>query len=162
ITWKNEVAIVYDLETFEPLEVFPYQGEGWGLCYDDEFLYMTDGSEFIYIRDPETFEVVDFRRVTLEGEPASSLNELECVDDEIYANVYQTDEILRIDKATGEVTAAINAFDLLTQEERDTIMGNDSGAVLNGIAYDAENDVFLITGKLWDKLFEVRFVPAES
>ncbi|GAB4509840.1 MAG: hypothetical protein OHK0046_05560 [Anaerolineae bacterium] len=156
ITWREGTAIVYDLETLQPLGTYQYTGQGWGLCYDGEYLYMTDSTSVISVRDPDTFNVVNQIPVTLRGEPVNELNELECVGDDIYANVWRTDYIMRIDKATGAVTARIDAAGLLTEEER------AQADVLNGIAYDPENDVFYITGKDWPKLFEVRFVPAET
>jgi len=159
LTWQQTVAFVYDLDTFAQVSTFEYEGEGWGLCYDGEWLYMTDGTPFIDLRDPETFELVFSGAVTLQGQPVPNLNELECVGDSLYANVWQTDYILQIDKSNGVVTGVIDASSLLTPEERASL---ESGAVLNGIAYDAENDVFLVTGKLWPKVFEVRFVPQGS
>ena len=165
ISWREQVAIVYELETgleantFEPLGVFQYQGEGWGLCYDGEALYMSDGSPTIAIRDPETFQAIGSYRVTLYGVFVDEINELECVGDELWMNVWNTDTILRADKATGIVTGVIDASSLLTPEER---AGLSSSAVLNGIAYNPDDDVFYITGKLWEKVFEVRFVSSEG
>lgn len=158
ITWKNGVALVYDRETFEKTGEFSYTGEGWGLCYDGTDLYMSDGSSSLFRRDAETFELLDAFFVTYEGAPVKNLNELECVGDSIYANIWFSDYIVRIDKATGVVTAAIDASGLLTDEERAAV---PQQGVLNGIAYDAERDLFLITGKLWPKMFEVRFVPVQ-
>lgn len=164
LTWRAQVAVVYDLETgladatFEPLGVLQYQGEGWGLCNDDEYLYMSNGSNAITVRDPETFSVVAQYRVSLHGAFVDQLNELECVGDDIYANIWQSDTIIRFDKTDGIVNAVIDASSLLTDEERAPL---ESGAVLNGIAYDAENDLFYVTGKLWPKLFAVQFVNAE-
>lgn len=158
LTWKENTALVFDRETFEQVDTFEYEGEGWGLCYDGEWLYMTDGTPFIDLRDPETFEVVFSGAVTLQGQPVPNLNELECVGEYLYANVWQTDYILQIDKSNGVVVGVIDASSLLTQEER---AGMESGAVLNGIAYDPESEAFLITGKLWPKMFEVQFVAAE-
>jgi glutamine cyclotransferase len=159
ITWQQQVAIYYDIATFEPEAFARYTGEGWGLCYDGEALYMTDGSSILYQRDPETFQAMASHEVTLMGVPIVRLNELECVEDVVYANVWQTDRIVRIDKATGEVTAVIDASNLLTLEERAVL---PSGAVLNGIAYNAETGTFLVTGKLWPTLFEVNWVPLEG
>jgi glutaminyl-peptide cyclotransferase len=158
LTWQEHQAFVYDRETFELLDTFEYEGEGWGLCYDDESdqLYMSDGSPYLTLRNPNTFEASREITVTFEGQPVERLNELECVGDSIYANVWQTDFIVRIDKETGVITGIVNAAGLLTPEE---ITAAGSNGVLNGIAYDAQNDVFYITGKLWPHLFEVRFVP---
>jgi glutaminyl-peptide cyclotransferase len=158
ITWREQTAFVYDMETFEQTDTFTYETEGWGLCYDGESIYMTDGSPILYQRDPETFEVTDEIMVTLQGQPVPQLNELECVEEDVYANVWQTDAIVRIDKATGEVTGLIDARGLLTRQQRARLEG---GAVLNGIAYNAEDETFLITGKLWPLMFEVRFIPVE-
>lgn len=168
LTWKEETALVYDLDTFELVDTLAYTGEGWGLCYDGQQLYMSDGTGTLTIRDPLTFEPTGSLPVTLEGEPLSDwafqnrrmdlLNELECVDDAIYANLWQTDLIVRIDHDSGEVTAVIFAANLLTPQEQAAL---DSGAVLNGIAHDPETGAFFITGKLWPKLFEVRFVPVQ-
>lgn len=158
LTWREQVAFVYDLETFERLETFTYIGDGWGLCYDAESdaLYMSNGSHILTVRDPQTFEVRRQIEVILDDVPIRNLNELECVGDSIYANIWFSDQILRIDKQTGQITAIIEASNLLTPEER-LVAGH--GAVLNGIAYDAETERFFITGKLWPWMFEVEFVP---
>ena len=155
LTWEAGEAFVYNLD-FEQTGTFNYTGEGWGLCYDGDSLYMSDGSATIDRRDPETFELLEEVRVRLRGAPVVLLNELECVGDSLYANVWQTDSIVQIDKASGQVTARIDASGLLSAEER---AGLEAGGVLNGIAYDAEEETFFVTGKLWPKVFEVRFVP---
>ncbi|MEQ8674737.1 MAG: glutaminyl-peptide cyclotransferase [Aggregatilineales bacterium] len=159
LTWRNQAAIVYDLATFEPTGIFQYSGEGWGLCYDGTNLYMSDGSGNITVRDSETFQPINFITVTLFDLPTDELNELECVDDYIYANVWNTDTILRIDKFTGVVDGVIDASGLLTPEERADLQ---SGQVLNGIAYNPETGNFYLTGKEWSQLFEVTLVPRES
>jgi glutaminyl-peptide cyclotransferase len=154
LTWKNRVALVYRLEDLEKIRDLSYQGEGWGLCFDGTRLVMSDGSDTLYRRDPETFAEQERIRVTLDGVPLPRLNELECVGDSVYANVWLSDRIVRIDPGSGHVTAVVDAAGLLTAEER---KGSD---VLNGIAYDAATDTFLLTGKLWPKLFRVKFVHA--
>jgi glutamine cyclotransferase len=156
LTWKEGTAIIYDLKTFQPTRAFQYQGEGWGMCYDGQYLWTSDGSHSLFARNLNNFAVAMSSTVKYDGLFIDQLNELECVGDSIYANVWNTDYIVRIDKFTGKVTARIDASHLLTREER---AGLDAGAVLNGIAYDAKNDTFLITGKLWPKLFEVKFKP---
>jgi glutaminyl-peptide cyclotransferase len=159
LTWQNGRALVYDIESFHdagPLAEYAYEGEGWGLCYDGARLVMTDGSSDLFFRDPTTFELQGSVPVTLDGRPVVRLNELECVGDEVYANVWQTDHIVRIDPATGTVTAVVDAAGLLTDEER------PMADVLNGIAYDPSSRTFLITGKLWPKMFEVRFVQSSA
>ncbi|NJL55001.1 glutaminyl-peptide cyclotransferase [bacterium] len=156
LTWRENTAFVYDLATFERLGTFAYPEEGWGLCYDGELLYHTDGSEYVMLRDPLTFQRVGRYPVTIDGVPVTRLNELECVGDHLYANVWQTDRILRFDKATGVVDAVIDATTLRDYMESEFPATRID--VLNGIAYDAENDVYLVTGKWWPALFVVRFV----
>ena len=125
---------------------------GWGLCYDGERLWMTDGSATLYRRNPTTFRVERSVTVTLDDAPLPRLNELECVDGKVYANVWLTDEIVRIDKQSGRVEAVIDASEL-----RGSLGITDRDAVLNGIAYDPERELFLLTGKLWPALYAVRF-----
>ena len=152
LTWKEGVAFQYDARTFERTGEFHYEGEGWGLCDDGRRLVMSDGSDHLGFRDRQTFALLGGVDVHLDGRPATQLNELECVDGAIYANVWRTDDILRIDPTSGRVTAVIDAGGLLdagAQAEAD---------VLNGIAYDPEKKTFYITGKLWPKMFEVVFV----
>lgn len=161
LTWQEKIAYVYDLNTLAQISSFSYDGEGWGLCFDGKQYYMTNGSALISARDAKTFARVSEVQVVQEGQPVDMLNELECVGDSLYANVWKTNNILRIDKATGRITAVIDASGLLTPEEM-AAAGPDGDGVLNGIAYDPTRDTFLITGKLWPKLFEVKFVPTGS
>jgi glutaminyl-peptide cyclotransferase len=154
LTWREGIARVYDRETFEVVDEFAYEGEGWGLCLDDDRLVMSDGSSTLTFRDPETFDVVGTVDVTAEGVSVDDLNELECVDGEVYANVYHTDEIVVIDPETGTVTASIDASPLIDDDDR--------ADVLNGIAHDVGTDAFYLTGKYWPTVFEVRFVAATS
>ena len=156
LTWKENTGYIYDLNTLNQLGTVSYDGEGWGLCFDGEYFFMSNGSASILKRDPKTFAVLNSIQVLQEGQPIQQLNELECVGNSIYANVWKTDTILRINKGSGKVTGVIDASGLLTPQE---IAQAGSEGVLNGIAYDPLNDVFLITGKLWPKLFEVKFIP---
>ena len=151
LTWKAQRAFVFGLERFDEQRTFRYQGEGWGLCNDGSRLVMSNGSDRLTFRDLRTFEVLSDVAVTLRGFPLAQINELECVGDAVYANVYQTDFLVRIDPETGRVTHYIDAAGLLTREES---RGVD---VLNGIAYDPGAETFYITGKLWPKMFEVTF-----
>ncbi|MEM9195946.1 MAG: glutaminyl-peptide cyclotransferase [Myxococcota bacterium] len=151
LTWREGKALVWDLETFERVGEFDYPGEGWGLCYDGERLIMSNGTDRLVFRDPETFEKLGEVTVRRAGRPVRRLNELECVDGLVYANVWTREEIARIDPNSGEVTGWIDAGGLLAREDRH---GNED--VLNGIAYLPESDTFLITGKNWAKMFEVR------
>lgn len=152
LTWQNGVAFVYDASTFRKVEELRYDGEGWGLCHDGQRLVMTDGSDLLLFRDPKTMAPKGQVNVTLAGAPVYELNEVECVDGAVYANVWQMDEILKIDPATGHVTAVIDASGLLTPQER------EAAEVLNGIAWDPAKKTFLLTGKLWPKMFEVELV----
>ncbi len=152
LTWQHGKAFTYDRRTFAKQSEFDYKGEGWGLCYDGTSIVMSDGSAILTIRKPSDFATVKTMRVTLNGQPQSQLNELECVDGSVYANVWQTETIVRIDPTSGRVTQQINAANLLSPLER---QGVD---VLNGITYDPSDKTFLITGKNWPKLFRVRFV----
>lgn len=151
LTWQEGTAFVYDLATFERRGELPYSGEGWGLCFDGQRLILSDGSNRLSFRDPATLATTGGVNVELDGRPAMQLNELECVDGAVYANVWQSDEILRIDPATGRVTTVIDASGLLTPEEA------ARAEVLNGIAYKPETKTFLLTGKYWPKMFEVVF-----
>ncbi len=155
ITWRNERAFRYDLETFDLDRRHSYVGEGWGICYDGQQLFMSDGSHQITVRDPVTFVELQRFSVTLDDQPVLLLNELECVGEIIYANVWQTDTIVKIDKGSGRVISEIDAGSLLSAAERAAL---PAGAVLNGVAYNPEADTFYLTGKLWPKLFEVRLV----
>ncbi|MGI9628524.1 MAG: glutaminyl-peptide cyclotransferase [Longimicrobiales bacterium] len=153
LTWKAGLAFVYDVTTLEPVDTLTYEGEGWGICYDGTHLYMTDGTNRLYRRDPATFDVLDELRVRRDGFSVQNLNELECVGNDVYANQYLTDKIVRIDKNTGTVVSELDAYSLTLSSERPP----DAGAVLNGIAYDATSGNWFLTGKLWPKVFEVRF-----
>ncbi len=160
LTYHEGIAYVYDVETFEQVSTFSYSGQGWGLCYDGRYLYMTDGSPFLQIRDPQTFDLIFSGLVTLQGRVVENLNELECVGDYIYANVWHTDYILKIDKTNGVAVGVVDTSGLISEEERATFTSSE--AVLNGIAYNPETDTFLITGKFWPKMYEVKFVPQDQ
>ncbi len=158
LTWKAGAAFVYDIATFELLDRIAYDGEGWGLCFDGRYLFMSDSTSHLSLRDAQSFELIFRGAVTLDGRliPAQLLNELECVGDHIYANAWNSDYIFVIDKFSGDITALIDASSLLSEAERSKLPG---GAVLNGIAYRDETASFFITGKKWPKIFEVVFLP---
>ena len=156
LTWRQGEALVWNLDGFEEVERLGYRGEGWGLCFDGRSLVMSDGSSKLTFRDPETFEVVRQVVVVMGDGAVGRLNELECVEGWIYANVFTTDWIVQIDPESGKVNALIDASGLLSAAE------TQGAEVLNGIAYDPEREVFYLTGKLWPKLFAVRFVPASG
>ena len=154
LTWKEGLAFVYDIETFTPVDTLEYEGEGWGLCYDGASLFMSDGSGTLQLRDPATFEVRGELTVTRDGFSVRDLNELECVGDRIYANVYQTNRIVRIDKETGAITGELDALSLALASARSA----DPGAVFNGIAWDESSGTFYVTGKLWPEMFEIAII----
>lgn len=160
LTWQAGLAFVYDFATLQRVDALEYEGEGWGLCFDDRYLFMSDSTSFLSVRDPLTFELIFRGAVTLDEQiiPPQLLNELECVGDHIYANAWNTDYIFRIDKFTGEITAIIDASALLTDAERDDL---SPGSVLNGIAWNPESETFYITGKKWNKMFEVVFTEPQ-
>jgi glutaminyl-peptide cyclotransferase len=150
LTWKAGVVFVLDADTFEPRGRYEYAGEGWGLTFDGQNLVMSDGSATLRVIDPTNFSVV--RRVTVReaGAPVDNLNELEYIDGEIWANVWFDDHILRIDPASGVVTARIDAAGL-----REALGQPGRAEALNGIAYDAAEQRIYVTGKYWPRLFEI-------
>jgi glutamine cyclotransferase len=154
ITWREQAAFLYDRETFEQLNTFRYPTEGWGLTYDGTRLIMSDGSANLYFRDPETFQLLGQVQVHDEQGPVVMLNELEYIDGQVYANVWQTDRIAIIDPDNGQVAAWINLAGILNPEDYEQPVD-----VLNGIAYDAANGRLFVTGKLWPKLFEIELMP---
>jgi signal peptidase I len=154
LTWQQHTAFNYDLSDFQQLGTFAYDTEGWGLCDDGTRLVMSDGTSRLYFRDRSTFELLGSVIVTNEQVPVELLNELECVDGQVYANVWHSDTIVRIDPSNGAVNGVIDASGLFAPDEAP----RDEEAVLNGIAYDATTDTFLLTGKLWPTLFEVHLV----
>jgi glutaminyl-peptide cyclotransferase len=154
LTWTDGVAIERDPVTLAERRRVGYQGEGWGLCDAGDRLVMSDGSDRPTFRDPVTFAATGRTAVRLDGEPVHRLNELECAGGVVWANVWQTDRILRIDPGTGSVTGVVDASGLLDPRQR---IGTD---VLNGIAAIPGTDEFFVTGKNWPTLFRVRFVPS--
>ena len=154
LTWETEIAFAYDRATFEERRRFAYVGEGWGLTHDASNLIMSDGTDHLRWLDPATFAEQKRTWVTAGGVPVRYLNELEMVKGELLANVWLTDQIARIDPATGVVTGWIDLTGLLAGSDR-----TSPNAVLNGIAYDQAHDRLFVTGKLWPKLFEIRIVP---
>ena len=152
LTWKSQVGFVFDLASFKLQRQFQYAGEGWALTQDGRQLIMSDGTSELRFLNPTTLKEINRIEVTLDGKPVHNVNELEWVKGEIYANVWETNWILRIDPRNGHVVGLINLAGLLGPT--DEIKGPDS--VLNGIAYDAADDRLFVTGKNWPKLFEIR------
>ena len=156
LTWKNRTGLVYDAHSFRLLKTFPYPTEGWGLTQDGRQLIMSDGTERLYFLDPRTLKEIKRIRVLDRGFPITLLNELEYIRGEIWANVYQTDWIVRISPDTGQVTGWIDLRGLLPEADR-----KKGAEVLNGIAYDAKKDRLFVTGKFWPKLFEIKLVRSD-
>ena len=156
ITWQDQIAYRRDLETFDVIETYSYEGQGWGICHNGSQLVMSDGTSTLDFRDAETFEVQSSIDVTFRGEPIDMINELECVDGSVWANIWLSSLIIEIDPATGEVIGVLNANAL-------TPLGlTDSGAVLNGIAFDPSDGTFLLTGKLWPTTYRVQIEPTDQ
>ena len=155
LTWRSGVGFIYGLSDFLPIGEFRYPGEGWALTRDDHRLIMSDGTADLRFLNPETLTETGRLHVTDEGRPVGNLNELEYVRGEIFANVWETDLIARIDPRTGHVQGWIDLSGLKVQAGA----GADHDAVLNGIAYDRAHDRLFVTGKLWPRLFEIRLVP---
>ena len=155
LTWRSGAGFFYDLATFEPFSGFSYPGEGWGLTHDGKHIIMSDGTPRLRFLDPATLGQTGSLTVTDNGRPVANLNELEWVKGEIFANVWGTDRIARIDPKTGKVTGWIDLSGLLDAAPS----GRDLPDVLNGIAYDAGKDRLFVTGKLWPRLYEITLVP---
>ncbi|MFN0172204.1 MAG: glutaminyl-peptide cyclotransferase [Bryobacteraceae bacterium] len=152
LTWQSRIALVYDLATFRQVSSFVYPTEGWGITQDGKQLIMSDGSELLFFRDPQTFK--ETRRLTVRdrGESVKSLNELEYIRGEIWANIWGSERIARISPKTGDVLSWVDLKGL-----KDRILKENSLAdVLNGIAWDAKRDRLFVTGKWWPKLFEIQ------
>lgn len=158
LTWKSHVGFVYDLASLKVQRDFHYEGEGWALTQDGKQLIMSDGTPELRFLNPETLHETNRIQVTLDGKPVRNVNELEWVKGEIYANVWETNWIVRIDPKDGHVLGVINLEGLL--QPSDHVSGPDS--VLNGIAYDAKRDRLFVTGKNWPKLFEIRVRKREA
>jgi glutaminyl-peptide cyclotransferase len=152
LTWRAHQGFVYDRFSFSLLRTFQYEGEGWGLTHDGMQLIMSDGTAYLRFLDPKSFRETRRVHVTDEtGHAVEDLNELEYVHGEIYANIWQTDKIIRISPRTGKILGWIDLSGIIDKHE----LGS-SAAVLNGIAYDSDADRLFVTGKLWPKLFEIR------
>lgn len=153
LTWQARRGFVYDRSTLQLLREFEYEGEGWGLTHDSSRLIMSDGTARLRFLDPETLAEVGSVPVRDGAMPLVNINELEYIDGQVFANIWQSDRIAIISPETGLVTGWIDVRGLLGPGERTA-----PGAVLNGIAYDAAGDRLFVTGKLWPKLFEIRLI----
>lgn len=153
LTWQSNLVYEYDLATFEQRATHYNPTEGWGLAFDGETLYLSDGSSTLHKVDPQTFAFTGSLEVTYNNQPVTNLNELEFIHGEIWANVWQTEVIVRIDPLTGRVNSIVDLSGLAERTAR-----NGAEAVLNGIAYDAEADRLLVTGKYWSTVFEIDLI----
>jgi glutaminyl-peptide cyclotransferase len=158
LTWKSHVGFVFDLATLKLRRRFHYEGEGWALTHDGQRLIMSDGTADLRFLDPHSLHETGRLHVSLDGQPITQLNELEYVKGEIFANVWQTDWLARIDPGTGQVLGLIDLSGLLALSDR--VPGQTD--VLNGIAYDDHNDRLFVTGKNWPHLFEIRVKPTDK
>jgi len=153
ITWRSKTGFVYDKDSLEILRTFSYKAQGWGITSDDKYLILSDGSEILYFMDPKSFVVVGKLEIYDDKGKVSKLNELEYIDGEIYANIWGKDLIARINPKTGYVNSWIDLSGILSKEDR---KGKED--VLNGIAYNPENNTLLVTGKFWPKIFEIEII----
>lgn len=150
LTWKENIAYVFEPDTFRPIRQHTYEGEGWGLTHNGSELIMSNGSGTLRFLDPKTFTVTRTLTVTDGSREIDQLNELEHVDGAIFANIYQQDRIARIDARTGSVTGWLDLSDL-----RKKLPRPHNAEVLNGIARDPATGRYLVTGKLWPKMYEI-------
>lgn len=153
LTWQSHTGFVYDKYSFKLLQEFNYPDEGWGITHNGEHLIMSDGTETLHFLNPETFEEIGQIEVSADNIPVTRINELEYIQGEIYANIWQTERIARIDPLTGQVVGWIDLKGILSPEDNSKTVD-----VLNGIAYDAKNDRLFVTGKFWPKLFEIELM----
>jgi len=152
LSWRSKVGLIYDRKSLNVEKAFKYNTEGWGLATKDEQVVMSDGSDVLQFLHPTSLKVINKIKVTKEGKSVKDINELEWVGHFIYANVWMKDEIIKIDPETGKVIASIDCSKIYPNRPK------DPDAVLNGIAYDDDEEVFYITGKLWKNLYKVKFV----
>ncbi|MEP2777336.1 MAG: glutaminyl-peptide cyclotransferase [Luteolibacter sp.] len=156
LTWQTQQGFVYDSKTLDRLRSFTYNGEGWGLTTDGTSLILSNGSDRLQFLDPKTFRVWREVTVRFNGKPINMLNELEFVEGEIFANVWHTEQILRINPADGTVVGVIDLTGIDSKEKR-----RDPEHVLNGIAYDPVARELFVTGKCWPKIYQIRLVPGK-
>jgi len=153
LTWQSHIGFVYDKYSFKLLQEFNYPDEGWGITHDGKYLIMSDGTSTLHFLNPETFEEISQIEVSANDIPVTRINELEYIQGEIYANIWQTERIARIDPLTGQVIGWIDLKGILSPED-----DSETVDVLNGIAYDLKNSRLFVTGKFWPKLFKIELV----
>jgi len=153
LTWESGIAYTYDAATLAPRDSFPYPGQGWGLATDGTSLFMSDGSDSLRVLSPDKFAVQRVLHVKYNGSPLYKLNEMEYVNGELLANVYESNWIVRIDPSSGEVRGVLDFADLFPDRPQ-------PAEVMNGIAIAPDSGQLLVTGKLWPTMFQVRLRPA--
>lgn len=154
ITWQEHTAFVYDADGFKRLRTHTYKGEGWGLTDHKGRLIMSNGTDTIRFRDPKTFKSLRRIKVTENGSPVTGLNELEWVKGEIWANVWPSNRIVRIDPGDGQVVGSLDLSALRQAED-----AKGQADVTNGIAYLRSQDRLFVTGKWWDTVYEIKVTP---
>jgi glutamine cyclotransferase len=156
LTWRSQKGFVYDKNSFKVVREFTYETEGWGITFDGKQLVMSDGSSMLYFMDADTFEITNQIQVHDNNRPIGNLNELEFIDGQIWANVWQTENIVIINPRNGSVSGWIDLAGILPPQS-----GDEQVDVLNGIAYDISHGRIFVTGKLWPQLFEIELSRAK-
>jgi glutaminyl-peptide cyclotransferase len=167
LTWQNKEVLVYDAKNLKPVKRLPWTGEGWGITHDSTQLYISDGTDKIYVVRPGDLKLLRVVSVYDNTGPVNNLNELEFINGQLYANRWQYDVIVRIDPSSGLVTGRMDLTGLLARNSRESLAylttpgssAEQHGAVLNGIAWDAARQRMLVTGKLWPHIFELKITP---
>ena len=157
-TWKSNIGFVYDLDSFEIIDQFEYQHEGWGLAYDRSNLFLSDGTDQIHVLSPVDYSEIGLLHVTDQGQPVTVINELEFIEGALFANIWLTTTIARIDPQSGTVTGWLDLEPLL--EEFSNI--RQSIDVLNGIAYNQDTQQIFVTGKYWPRIFEIQILESND
>ena len=156
LTWRNRMALVFNADTLEQIGTFRYDHEGWGLAYDGKRLILSDGTSYLRFYDPYAFSPIGSLRVTDQGRPISQINELEVIGDELWANLWHSDRIARIDLESGEVKSWVDLEGII--DVRPQMLGGEQQNVLNGIAWDPVGERLFVTGKDWPRVFEIEVV----
>ena len=167
LTWQNKEVFLYDARNLKPIRTLSWSGEGWGIAHDSVQLYISDGTDKIYVVRPGDLKLLRVISVYDHTGPVNNLNELEFIDGQLFANRWQYDVIVRIDPSTGRVTGRMDLAGLLARNSRESLSylttpgssAEQHGAVLNGIAWDAARGRLLVTGKLWPHIFELKLAP---
>jgi len=167
LTWQNKEVFLYDARSLKPIRTLSWSGEGWGIAHDSVQLYISDGTDKIYVVRPGDLKLLRVISVYDHTGPVNNLNELEFIDGQLFANRWQYDVIVRIDTSTGRVTGRMDLAGLLARNSRESLSylttpgssAEQHGAVLNGIAWDAARGRLLVTGKLWPHIFELKLAP---